>query len=1124
MLNRSASLLTVAALAALALPWASLRAQNPAAAATVDYARDIEPILAQHCYECHGAAKARGKLRLDLRASALKGGNTGPAVVPGNSEQSIIVRRLLGLDGEEQMPKDADPLPAAQIALIRTWIDTGAVWPETTESAAVDKTKADAPVHWAYRAPSRPPLPPVRNSEWGRTPIDRFILARLEREGLSPSHEAPLETLVRRVSLDLIGLPPSPQELDEVLADASRDGKDAAYNRLVDRLLASPHYGERWARPWLDLARYADSNGFEKDQPRVMWKYRDWVIDALNKDMPFDRFTIEQLAGDMLPKATMDQIVASGFHRNAMTNEEGGIDPEEAQYELLVDRVNTTSTVWLGTTLACAQCHNHKYDPFSQKDYFRLMAFFTNTDYQVRPLGDGTKYLETIVDVPTPEQEARRKTLQADIDRLNEKVRTHTPALERAQVLWEQTMRAEPTVRWHVLTPKKAEATGGVVLTTAADGSVLASGPNPGETAYAIEASTALPRITAVRLEALPDPSLPKGGPGRDVYGNFQLNGITIEALALAQTTASPTSSAFLNAHGAPPPRALARRRRSAALPSGGPPQRGDRVGDPGASLGPQALANIKADDSAGGASFETFFPKTLPRDAYAPRGWRIDASREEKRLPRQIVFTLDKPVIGPAKLRVRLTHYGTVVGQALGRFRLSVTSSATPQRIVDVPAKLRPVLSIPSAERTEQQTKDLAALYRTVAPSLKPSRDRLAALQKELRALGIPTALVMRERVSHERPSAFMRRRGSFLDKGERVYAGVPDIFHRLREDQMPNRLGLARWMVDEDNPLTARVAVNRAWEQFFGRGLVETSEDFGTRGTPPSHPELLDWLATELPEQGWRMKALHKLIVTSATYRQSSATPAALLERDPYNGLLARGPRVRMEAEMVRDAALAASGLLSRKIGGPSVFPPQPDGIWDIPYSNDKWVTSEGEDRYRRGLYTFIRRSATYPSFMTFDATSREFCTVRRVRTNTPLQALVTMNDEAFFEMAQALTARVLRDVGRNFLTAGASAEAVSSASASGDAGLVGRNISSASRAAYAVRLVLSRTPKDDELQRIVASYERQLERFRKDGEAAARVIKGYALEGVDPAEQAAWTLVANALLNLDESLTKE
>jgi len=1040
MLNRCASFLGLAVMAAV--PVASHALQAP-----VDFARDVQPILQKHCYTCHAGERVKGGgLRLDLRAAAMKGGDSGPVITPGDSEHSLIIRRLLGTVGADRMPMNSPPLAEAQIALIRTWIDQGAPWPESADPqrSAAEPIQGE-PKHWAYRRPVRPSLPEVRNTSWVRGPVDRFVLAQLEKQGLTPSAEAPLDTLVRRVSLDLIGLPPSPQELDEVAADAARGGRDAAYERLVDRLLASPHYGERWARPWLDLARYADSHGFEKDRPRVMWKYRDWVVDALNSDMPFDRFTIEQLAGDMLPEATREQAIASGFHRNAMTNEEGGTDPEESLYEVLVDRVNTTATLWLGSTVGCAQCHNHKYDPFSQKDYYRLMAFFANTDYETRVFGDGTRFFEATMDVPTPEQEAKRKTIQAEMDRLNERLTTQTPALDRAQVVWEQAMRAESSLRWRVLTPKRLAATGGVVLTASPDGSVIASGPNPGEAIYTIEAATVLPRITAIRLEALPDPSLPKGGPGRDIYGNFQLNGLEVEA---EQQRLS--------------------------------------------------FAAIKADDSAGGASLDTFFPKVLARDAYAPRGWRIDASREDERRPRQIVLTLERPLIPApgARLTIRMNHVGNAVGQAIGRFRLSVTASRTPQRVVEITAALRPIIEMPAAKRSKQQQQVLAAFYRTVARSLKPTRDRLAELRTQLTALGIPTALVMRERPSHERPSAFVRRRGSFLDRGERVHAGVPELLHPLRDDQMPNRLGLAHWVVDERNPLTPRVVVNRAWEQFFGRGIVETSEDFGTQGSPPSHAELLDWLATELVGSGWRMKALHRLMVTSATYRQSSTALPALAERDPYNRLLARGPRFRMEAEMIRDVTLAASGLLSRTIGGPSVFPPQPEGIWDIPYSNDKWVTSEREDRYRRGLYVFIRRSAAYPSFMTFDATSREYCTVRRVRTNTPLQALVTLNDEAFFEAARALAARVL-------------GEAPSS---------------DAARATYAFRLAAARTPAGDEVARILTSYAEQLARFRSDPAAAGRVVGQYAVAGVGTAEQAAWTLVANAILNLDETLTKE
>jgi hypothetical protein len=1069
MLNRRASLATLAAVA-FSVGWGALAAQQPAGraqAGAVDFVRDVQPILQKHCYACHAGERVKGGgLRLDLRTPAMAGGDSGAAIVPGQGGDSLIVRRLLGAGGLERMPMGKPPLPESDVAVIRAWIDQGAAWPEAASAADTAASSQAQPEHWAYRRPVRPSLPGVRDESWVRTPIDRFILARLEKEGLTPSPEAPPETLVRRVSLDLIGLPPSPAEVDEFVAAAGREGRDAAYEKLVDRLLASPHYGERWARPWLDLARYADSHGFEKDRPRVMWKYRDWVVDALNSDMPFDRFTIEQIAGDMLPDATRDQTIASGFHRNAMTNEEGGIDPEEALYEVLVDRVNTTATVWLGTTLGCAQCHNHKYDPFSQKDYYRMMAFFAATDYTRREFGDGTRFFEATIDVPTPEQEAKRKTIQAELDRLDERLSTQTPALDRAQVVWERAMRAEPSIRWTVLAPKRATSTGEVTLTPSHDGTVLASGPNPGEAVYTIEAVTTLQRITAIRLEALPDPSLPKGGPGRDVYGNFQLNGFEVEAQPLSPANA-PVGTTSKATAARPPRRAL-------------------------------SFTAIKADDSAGGASVDTFFPKSLPRDAYAPRGWRIDASREDTRRPRQIVFTLAAPLTAPAgtRLTVRMKHVGNAVGQAIGRFRLSATASAAPQRVVEIPAALRPVLSIPVASRTEQQRKDLAAFHRSVARSLKPARDRAAELRKELTALGIPTTLVMRERVSHERPSAFMRRRGSFMDKGERVYAGVPDLLHPLRDDQMPNRLGLAHWLVDERNPLTPRVAVNRAWEQLFGRGIVETTEDFGTQGSPPSHPELLDWLATELIDREWRMKALHRLIVTSAAYRQSSAAPAALVDRDPYNRLLARGPRFRMDAEMVRDSALTTSGLLSRSVGGPSVFPPQPDGIWDIPYSNDKWTTSEGPDRYRRGLYVFLRRSAAYPSFTTFDATSREFCTVRRVRTNTPLQALVTLNDEAFFEAAQALAARTLREAAP----------------------------ADEQRAAYAFRLVVSRAPTADERARILESYRTHLTRFRSDAAAAARVIGRYGLPGVGAAEQAAWTLVSNALLNLDEALTKE
>ncbi len=818
MLSRKVPALVVTAFAALTAAWASLSAQSaqPPAAGQVDFTHDIQPILQSQCYECHGAKKTKNGLRLDRRTSALKGGDTGPAIEPGNSEHSLIVRRLLGLDGEDQMPKDKDPLAAAQIALIRRWIDQGAVWPDGADTAAAQDGDAKQPEHWAYRRPIRPAEPAVRNAAWIRTPVDRFVLARLDAEGLQPSAEAAFETLIRRVSLDLIGLPPTLQEVDEAVADAGQRGVDAAYETVVDRLLASPHYGERWARPWLDLARYADSHGFEKDLPRVMWKYRDWVIDALNRDMPFDQFTIEQIAGDMLPTPTTEQLIASGFHRNTMINQEGGSDPEEAMYEVLVDRVNTTATAWLGTTLGCAQCHDHKYDPFTQRDYYRMMAFFANNDYEVKTFGDGTRFFEPTIDVPTPQQDEQRKKIQAELDRMQERMKVSGPAFARGEAVWEHAMRLESSVSWRPLMPANVDASNGVMLAAGRDGSMIAGGANPGETVYTIDAPAALSRITAVRLEALPDRSLPRGGPGRDVYGNFQVNGLRIDVARPAGSTAPRKLGAFSSVN----------------------------------------IRAIKADDSAGGSgNFDAFFPKVAARDGSAPRGWRIDASRDETRLPRQIVFTLDRPLDAPlgTMLRIRLSHEGSGVGQALGRFRLSVTAGETPLRIVEIPAKLRPILDITVANRTKKQNEDLDTFYRSVATSLKLTRDRIAALQKDLSALEIPTALVMRERVDYERPSAYVRRRGNFTDKRERVYAAVPEVLQPLADDQMPNRLGLARWLVQPDNPLTARVAVNRPGSSSSDAASSRPARTSARSGTPPSHPELLDWLATDLIRQKW-------------------------------------------------------------------------------------------------------------------------------------------------------------------------------------------------------------------------------------------------------------------------------
>src|SRR5579885_327952 len=996
----------------------------------VDFARDVRPVLEANCYGGHSGPQPKAQLRLDRKAAAMKGGISGPVILPGNSKDSRLMRRVLGMDGEARMPFGKQPLSDAQIATLKRWIDAGAPWPDDGKTADQGVQK-----HWAYIKPVRPAVPAVHNASWVRNPIDAFILARLEKEGLKPSPEASRETLIRRLSLDLIGLPPSPKEIDDFVNDNRPD----AYERLLDRLLAIPHFGERWARPWLDLARYADTNGYEKDRRRSIWKYRDWVIDALNRDMPYDEFTIEQLAGDLLPHPTTEQIIATGFNRNTLFNEEGGVDKDEAHWTELLDRVNTTATVWLGATLACAQCHNHKFDPFTQKEYYQFLAFFNNSDYKEKAYGDTSrKYIEPQLDLPTPEQAARRDSLQKRIDALEARLKTQTPELDAEQRRWEERMSALEA-SWKPLREASARSVVGTKLERQSDGSWLASGPNPATDTYIVEGR--LPegkRITGLRVEALPDPSLPRNGPGRDVYGNFALTDVRVELV-----TASGQAQ---------------------TLP----------------------LSAIKADNGKvrGG--------KDKPD---APL-WTIDATREPTRPPRQLVLALDKP-LSPAQgaIRITLIHGSEFSGQGIGRFRISATSAPEPQMAAQAPATLRPVLAIPPEKRTDKQADDLAKAFREVAPSLQPARDELKQLQHEMDSLGIVSTLVMRDRPASGPLTAPVRIRGSFLSPGEVVAAGTPAALNPWPEGLPKNRLGLAKWLVSKDNPLTARVAVNRIWETYFGRGIVETSEDFGVQGEKPSHPELLDWLAVEFMERGWSQKAIHRLIVTSSTYRQDSRVTPELEERDPYNRLLARGPRFRVEAEMVRDIALSASGLLSPMIGGPSVVPYQPDGIWDLPYNDDKWTMSKGEDRYRRGLYTFVRRTSPYPSMTVFDAPSREVCTVRRVRTNTPLQALTMLNDPVFVEAAQALAKRVLREAGP----------------------------SPADRATLAFRLCTGRRPKTAELQAILDNYDQQRKHFETNPKAASR-LAGAAAASTDVAEAAAWTMVSNSLLSLDETVTKE
>lgn len=971
----------------------------------VDFKRDVQPIFQARCTRCHGAEQQRSQLRLDSRTGALRGGMSGAVVRPGDSRGSALFQRITGLL-QPSMPFEGSPLPAEEIARIQAWIEAGA--PGAVDTEPPDKR------HWAYRKPVRPEPPAVANAAWIRNPIDRFVLARLEREGLTPAPEADRDTLIRRVSLDLVGLPPTLAEVDAFLADTRPD----AYEKVVDRLLASSHYGERWARPWLDLARYADTNGYEKDRRRSAWMYRDWVIDALNQDLSFRDFTIQQIAGDLLPGATTAQKIATGFHRNTLLNQEGGIDVEEARWETLVDRVNTTASTWLGSTVACAQCHNHKFDPISQKDYYRMLAFFDNAEYRVQGLGEVVTdkwIVEPDLELAPPEVLQRRDALKAEAEALKKTIDSRDLGAELAA--WERALGSKPP-RWTVLRPVRAESAYAAALAKQKDGSLLVSGPKPERDTYTVTVRTPGAAITALRLEALPDPSLPANGPGRSSTGNFVLTRLGLRA-------------------------------GSKAIP----------------------LARAVADFSEDGRSVAQAI------DENEDSGWSIDGQPGRAHTA---VFLPEKPIGAGGStttLTVTLEHTAGSPGSTLGRFRLSATSSANPWGGILLPEEIRTVLDTPPATRTAEQAKTLTDYFRPLAASLDAPRARLAAVRRDLEKIQIPTAMVLRERAGADRPSTLLRVRGSYMSPGERVYAATPAFLPPIPEGRPANRLGLAYWLVDEENPLTARVAVNRSWEQLFGRGLVLTSEDFGTQGEPPTHPELLDWLATTFASQGWSAKALHRLMVTSATYRQSSRSTPALLERDPYNRLLARGPRFRVEAETVRDIALAVSGLLSPRVGGPSVFPDQPDGVWDNPYSKDKWTLSEGEDRYRRSLYTFVRRTAPYPMLTTFDAPSREFCTVRRVRTNTPLQALTTLNDPAFFAAAKALANRVLRE-------AGPEAEA---------------------RAAHAFRLATARRPSAAELAPLLRFYRDEAARFAGD-------------------DAAAWTMVANVVLNLDETMTKE
>ncbi len=1286
------------------------------AADAPDYGRDVRPILSQFCFKCHGPddGQRQAGLRLDTREGATAKSESGKTPVsPKQPHLSELVRRIESADPDEVMPPASTKrvLTAAQKETLRKWVVSGAEYAQ----------------HWSFVAPVRPAVPGVQRREWPRGGIDSFVLARLEREqlaltavlaghpsvsgkalaagssqsakpaasalplspalGIAPSPDADKYTLVRRASLDLIGLPPTVEEADEFVGDSSPD----AYEKVVDRLLASPRYGERWARRWLDLARYADTNGYEKDRQRSVWPYRDWVIHALNANLPFDRFTVEQLAGDMLPGATLDQRIATGFHRNTMLNEEGGIDPLEFRYHAMTDRVATTATTWLGLTVGCAQCHTHKYDPITHTDYFRFFALLNNAD-------------EPEIDVVRSDIAARRATLLEKI------------AAEEADL--PKRFPLPDDFEWTPIKPAVARSTGMATLEIRDDASVFVTGTSPERDAYIVGLDSDLTDVVAVRLEALTDPMLPSKGPGRTPHGNFVLTEVKAtlhergaaknekeaplppvllpakpgrgekdddaqqlkfirasadfsqESFSAEQTIDGNVKTGGWAIHGpgefnvnrtatfflAEPTGlagktgrwtirldqnhgmshtigkfriSLGKRRANSDQPEAARrlAHRDQKFGEwlareqarvmkwttlkPVAATSNLALLTIQDDDSifaSGDMSKRdiydvTFAPGrddavssplppsprrggpgrgadgpaaspsqtsplpnpppqgegTRPANAPAePRKWtalRIEAIPDE-RLPKNgpgrvyyegpfgdfflstltvtadgqpvkltgatqsfasgvntaasaldtnqqtgwsinggqgkphvAVFRFETPVAKTAKFDVSML-FERYYAAGLGRFKVSVTDDARPAEASSLPVALADDLIIPREARSPAQIDRLLKHFASEAPELAGERAKIAALRAQLPAF--PSTLVFQERPANNPRPTHRHHRGEFLQPKDLVKPAVLAALPQLDVKAQSNRLALAEWLVAPTNPLTARVTANRQWSAFFGRGLVKSLEDFGSQGASPTHPELLDWLAVEFRAPSWDMKRLHRLIASSATYRQSSRVTGELLAKDAANELLARGPRLRVEAEVVRDAMLAVSGLLSDKQLGPSVFPAQPANITtEGTYGGLNWALSPGEDRYRRTLYTFTKRTAPFALSMTFDGPSGEACVARREVSNTPLQALTLLNDTVFIETAQAL--------GREFAERSGSVD---------------------ERLHALFRRALTRPPTDDELSLLKRFFDEQSSRLdRKELDATKLAGAG----GPNETPRAAWTLVARAIMNLDEAVTK-
>jgi hypothetical protein len=1039
------------------------RAQEKPAAPPISFNSDIRPILADNCFSCHGPDEKRREtlFHFDTREGALA---QAGIIVPGDAARSLLIEHVTDPDPTQRMPPPDSghaPLTARQIELLRRGIDEGAKWD----------------THWAYTPPTRPELPAVTDPGWVRNSIDRFILARLEREGLKPSPEADRTTLLRRVTYDLSGLPPTPAEVDAFLNDRSPD----AYEKRVDALLRSPRYGERMAVPWLDAARYADTHGYHIDSLRGMWPWRDWVISAFNRNLPFDQFTIEQLAGDLLPQSTRDQRIASGFNRNHMINFEGGAIAEEYQVEYVVDRVEATSSAFMGLTMGCARCHSHRYDPISQKEFYQFYAFFNNLPE--RGLDGQTGNAAPLLPLPSPAQ-------QKKLDELDAAIETRRLALSDAivapvQAAWERT-----------LSPGVApDETAGLTAHYELDGgfSDISGRYQHGRTIVG-------------------DPTFGAGKIGRAVSfdGDSEVSFGNVGAF----DRSDPFSLAvWLRATGNQP---MAVFQKLDEQPRRGYEWLLDDVVLVGIQKWAARLTITLASDAAGGAlqirtrqrlRLGDWYHVTLTYDGSGKASGLVlyvDGKAFETDVVRD---TLAGSIAADAPLRIGSKTLGKPFIGQLDDLRL-YSRALTPDQIEQLAIHYAPrvIVSGVLGKRSTAEAASVRDYFLTYAAPL-PLRTLHAELttlrtQKQDLEKVIPTAMVMSEMKTPR--DTFVLARGDYRNPTEKVQPGVPAMLPALPKDVPPDRLALARWLVDPGHPLTARVAVNRFWQMYFGTGIVKTQENFGVQGEPPVHPELLDWLATEFIRTGWDMRALQRLIVTSATYRQSSNVTPALLERDPENRLLARASRVRLPAEMIRDMALSVAGLLNGEIGGPSVFPYQPKGLWEEMafgegFSAQSYEQSHGPDLYRRGMYTFWKRTVPPASLATFDAPDREKCTARRGLTNTPLQALVLLNDPTYVEAARALAQRALLEGGKD----------------------------EQSRIDFAFRLATARKPTAKERGVLRALLETQLASFRRDRKAALQLLSvGESPRDtrVDVAELAAWTTIASTILNLDETITRQ